>query len=69
MLSGKHGEAEMIMVYQFRIWDHEKGEMIVPPLKRPAWRIEEIGGQIIDGTGEKVPVDKLDEEGRYNPDA
>jgi hypothetical protein len=57
----------MVMVYHFRVWDHIKGETVIPPLKRPSDRIRKVRGEIILETGEDVPLDALDDLGRYDP--
>jgi hypothetical protein len=57
----------MAKVYQFAVWDHAAGEMKTQLLKSTEERIKRIGGEIIDGTGEDVPENMLDSEGRYDP--
>ncbi len=59
----------MVTVYHFKVWDQQRGEHIIQPLKSPADRILEIGGEIILGTAENVDVSALDSEGRYGPKA
>lgn len=59
----------MVTVHYFRTWNAVQDGWIEQPLKSPADRINKIGGQIIEGTGEDVPESALDSEGRYNPDA
>jgi hypothetical protein len=56
-----------VTVFQFKVWDHAKGDMITQPLKSPLQRIVRIGGDVIPGTAEDVDVRLLDEGGRYDP--
>jgi hypothetical protein len=53
-------------VYHFKVWDPQRGENVIQPLKSTAERIKTIGGEIILGTAEEVPFSALDTEGRYS---
>ena len=55
----------MVMVYQFRTFDINTGDMVRQPVKSTADRIATIPhAQIIEGTGEDVPDSAVDDEGR-----
>jgi hypothetical protein len=57
----------MVTVHQFKVWDHTRGGHFIQPLKSPAGRIHEMGGEIIPGTAEEVELTALDAHGRYDP--
>ena len=57
----------MVMVYHFRIFDGRTDEVLIPLRKSPAERIKRVEGEIIEDTGEDVPVTSLDEHGRFDP--
>jgi hypothetical protein len=57
----------MVTVYNFRVWDQTLGAYVVQPLKSPAERIKQIGGEIIEGTAEQVELSNLDKHERYDP--
>jgi hypothetical protein len=53
------------MVYRFRTFDINTGDMVTQPIKSTAARIATIpNAQIIEGTGEEVPDEAVDDEGR-----
>jgi addiction module HigA family antidote len=56
-----------ITVYNFKVWDQIRGEHVITPMKSPADRIEQIGGEILSETAEDVDPSALDKHGRYNP--
>ena len=60
-------KAEVIRVYQFKLWDQQRQEYFVAPYKSPADLISQIGGVILTNTGESVEPSKLDNEQRYDP--
>ena len=55
----------MVTVHRFKVWDIRTGDYVVQPLKSPAERIKQVGGEIIPGTAEEVDPSALDGEGRY----
>ena len=56
------------MVYHFKWFNGLADEAIIPPLKSTAERIKKIRCEVIEESGEDVPISALDAEGRYNPD-
>jgi hypothetical protein len=54
----------LIEVHSFKVWDHRRGDMIQPPAKSTAARIERIGGTIIAGTAEWLPPSSVDADGK-----
>jgi hypothetical protein len=57
----------MVTVHHFKVWDRERDEHVVHPMKSTMERIAEIGGEIIEGTAELVARAALDAEGWFNP--
>jgi hypothetical protein len=67
MAQGEPPRGQMATVHSFRAWNQATGEMLTATSKSTAARIKAVGGEIIEGTAERVPVSALDEEGRYRP--
>ena len=61
------GGANVPTVHNFKIWDHQRGENVVPERKSTTARIKELGGKIVPGTAEEVDEATIDEHGRYDP--
>ena len=59
----------MPTVYGFRKYDIISDEIVVSKLKATKERIEEIGAELIEGSGKDVEDFQVDSEGVYNPDA
>ena len=59
----------MVMVYDFTGWSPSMADIARDKCKMTAKAIERHGLTRIELTGEHVPVDKIDSEGRYYPDA
>lgn len=59
----------MVMVYQFEGWSQSQGDMIAPAKKATAEFITANNLTLIEGTGEEVPDNAVDGNGRYHPDA
>ena len=57
----------MIKVYHYRLWDHRLGAFLVPPYKKPADGISDLGGVMLAETAESVEPTSLDNERRYDP--
>jgi hypothetical protein len=57
----------MVMVYAFEAWHQVRGENVRSPNKGTEARIERVKGVIVPGTGEDVPAQLIDAEGRYRP--
>ena len=54
-------------VHHYKVLGPAKEEWIVPPLKCTSERIEELNGQIIDGTMSVVALASLDKDGCFDP--
>lgn len=55
-----------VKVFAFRLFDAahlDSGE--IAKFKATRETIESLGGQVLQGTGQDVPVDELDSQGRY----
>jgi hypothetical protein len=57
----------MVEVHHFKVRNANTGAWDIPPSKRTAYAIAQLGGIVIEGTMEKVTSSLLDEEGRYFP--
>jgi hypothetical protein len=57
----------MINVYHFKLWDGRRSAFFVPPYKKPADRISDLGGVMLAETAETVELASLDAEQRYDP--
>ena len=55
----------MLTVHSFKIW--VDGTYTVPPAKRTAAQIKQMGGEIVPGTAEEINKADLDDNGRYDP--
>jgi hypothetical protein len=58
-----------VTVHNYRVWDHQRGRSVSPPMKGTVERIESIGGKIVPGTAEQVEASALDGRSRYLPQA
>jgi hypothetical protein len=59
----------MVKVFHFRVYNAATDEVLIPPRKSTVERIKQIGGEIIEATGEDVPESSLDDYGRFDPNA
>jgi hypothetical protein len=57
----------MIRVYHFRLWDDGLNGFFVPPYKKPADGISDLGGVMLAETAETVELSSLDDDQRYDP--
>jgi hypothetical protein len=56
-----------ITVYNFKVWDAQSGDYVMPKRKSPRERIRSIGGEVITETAERIDPNDLDDHGRYDP--
>lgn len=58
--------ADTVTVYNFRVFEVDAENYQVAPFKAPRHLIaERYRGDVLEGTGEEVGADELDEQGRY----
>lgn len=58
----------MVTVHHFKVFDFNRGNFIIQPLKSTVERINQIPtAEIIPDTAEEIQPSALDSEGRYNP--
>ena len=57
----------MIKVYHYRLWDQRRSEFLVPPYKKAADGISDLGGLMLAETAETVELGSLDNQQRYDP--
>jgi len=58
-----------VTVYSFRTYAGHAELPVVAPYKAPIEVITAVGGEIVSGTEEEVPVDELNEHGHYRRQA
>jgi hypothetical protein len=67
-LAGTRKEAEMVIVASFTRYDVRTDRMVQPNYKMIVQTLKPEQGYVkIVGTEEDVPIDRLDDEGRYFP--
>lgn len=54
-----------VTVYSFRMFSKTPGDWIQAPHKAARETIEQLGGVVLEGTGEEVEIASLDDEGLF----
>jgi hypothetical protein len=57
----------LVEVHHFKVRNPNSGDWEIPPSKRTAYAIAQLGGIVIEDTMESVTSTSLDPEGRYFP--